>query len=76
MEFSGINIIVIFAIVIGLAVMIWQIVNANQPPTSYDEDSTWQDDMDNTEDSLDETEEFLRRMERLSKRNQDENDKK
>lgn len=76
MEFSGINIIVIIAIVIGLSVMIWQVVNANQPPTSADDDRSWHDDIEDTEDSLDETEEFLRRMERLSKRNKDENDKK
>lgn len=76
MEFSGVNMIVIVAIVIGLAVMIWQIITANQPSDTFDDDDSWQDDIDNTEESLDETEEFLRRMERLSKRNQDENDKK
>lgn len=69
------NSIVAIAFIIGVGVMIWQIMIANAP-TDTDEDDTWRDDVDSVEERLDESEEFLRRMERLSKRNQDENDKK
>lgn len=69
------NSIVAIAFVIAVGVMIWQIMLAN-PPTDSDDGDTWQDDVDDAETRLDESEEFLRRMERLSKRNQDENDKK
>ncbi len=69
------NSIVAIAFVIAVGVMIWQIMLANLPIDSDDSD-TWRDDVDDAETRLDESEEFLRRMERLSKRNQDENDKK
>lgn len=69
------NSIVAIAFIIGVGVMIWQIMVANAP-TDASENDTWRDDVDSAEERLDESEEFLRRMERLSKRNQDENDKK
>lgn len=69
------NSIVAIAFVIAVGVMIWQIMLAN-PPIDSDDGDTWRDDVDDAETRLDESEEFLRRMERLSKRNQDENDKK
>ena len=75
MNISVGNSIVAIAFIIAVGVMIWQIMIAN-PPIETDNEDTWRDDVDNAEERLDESEEFLRRMERLSKRNQDENDKK
>lgn len=76
MNFSVGNIVIIIAIVLAIGMMLWQIMSSKPPSDSSLDDSSWYDEVDDAEERFDESEEFLRRMERLSKRNDDKNDKK
>jgi len=70
------NIVVIIGIILGVGVLVWQFVSNRDVfsgDDSYDDERYWTDDVDEAENRLDETEEFLARMERLSKRDDDEN---
>ena len=70
------NIVVIIGIILGVGVLVWQFVSNRDvfsDDDSYDDERYWTDDVDEAENRLDETEEFLARMERLSKRDDDEN---
>lgn len=64
---QSLNYVIIFALVIAGAVMVWQFIvvrNQDIPPR----DEYLHDDIDNAEESIEDTEEYMRRMERLSKR--------
>jgi|GEM_PF-5826363 len=73
---QSLNYVIIFALIIAGAVMVWQFIvvqNHDSPP----HDDYLHDDVDRAEESVDDTEEYMRRMERLSKRTiKDEGDDK